>query len=72
MSLGSSYVAEKSYWAEHGHYTTVLNGKDGVGWQPEGYSGGGRMSVFIIPTDLHKAKKVYIILLVNWVLHPHN
>lgn len=41
MNLGSLYVAEKAYWAEHGKYSTLLNGQDGVGWKPEGYSGGG-------------------------------
>jgi len=41
MNLGTLYLAEKAYWAEHGKYTVVLNGKDGAGWLPEGYSGGG-------------------------------
>lgn len=41
MNLGSLYVAQKTYWAEHGTYLSVLNGKDSVGWKPEGYSGGG-------------------------------
>ncbi len=41
MNLGSLYLAEKAYWAEHGKYTVVLTGKDGAGWQPEGYGGGG-------------------------------
>jgi prepilin-type N-terminal cleavage/methylation domain-containing protein len=36
MNLGSLYVAEKSYWAENGKYSTKLTGKDGIGWQPEG------------------------------------
>ena len=46
MNLGSLYVAEKAYWAEHGKYSTVLNGPDGVGWKPEGYSGGGKNERF--------------------------
>jgi prepilin-type N-terminal cleavage/methylation domain-containing protein len=41
MNLGSLYVAQKTYWVEHGTYSTVLSGKDGIGWKPEGYSGGG-------------------------------
>ena len=41
MNLGSLYVAQKTHWAEHGTFSSVLNGKDGVGWKPEGYSGGG-------------------------------
>lgn len=46
MNLGSIYTAEKAYWAEHGNYTTTLSGEGGVGWQPEGYSGGGRRERF--------------------------
>lgn len=41
MNLGSIYIAQKAYHAEHGKYSTVLNGPDSVGWKPEGYSGGG-------------------------------
>ncbi|HEX2978259.1 MAG TPA: prepilin-type N-terminal cleavage/methylation domain-containing protein [Candidatus Babeliales bacterium] len=41
MNLGTLYLAEKAYWAENGKYTTQLIGKEGAGWQPEGYSGGG-------------------------------
>jgi prepilin-type N-terminal cleavage/methylation domain-containing protein len=41
MNLGSLYVAQKTHWAENGSYSLVLNGKDGIGWKPEGYSGGG-------------------------------
>lgn len=46
MNLGSLYVAQKSYWAEHGTYSSVLNGKDGVGWKPEGYTSGGAQEKF--------------------------
>ena len=28
--------AEKIYYAEHGRYTTILNGPNGLGWKPEG------------------------------------
>lgn len=38
-NLHSLYIAEKTYWAEHGTYTTVLRGPGGLGWQPEGYCG---------------------------------
>ncbi len=41
MNLGSLYIAQKAYFAEHGKYTTNLSGPDGAGWKPEGYSGGG-------------------------------
>jgi len=46
MNLGSIYTAQKSYWAEHGAYTTNLNGQGGVGWKPQGYSGGGKKEKF--------------------------
>lgn len=42
MNLSSIYAAEKSYWAENGRYSDVLNGNGGVGWKPEGYRGGGQ------------------------------
>ncbi len=41
MNLGSLYVAQKSHWAETGAYSSVLRGAGGIGWAPEGYSGGG-------------------------------
>lgn len=41
INLQALYAAQKAYWAEHGKYTTQLNGVGGVGWQPEGYHGGG-------------------------------
>lgn len=46
MNLGSLYVAQKAHWAEHGTYSSVLNGKDGVGWKPEGYISGGSQEKF--------------------------
>ncbi|MGB8468193.1 MAG: prepilin-type N-terminal cleavage/methylation domain-containing protein [Candidatus Babeliales bacterium] len=46
MNLGSLYLAEKAYWAEHGTYTTNLGGANGAGWKPEGYSGGGAQERF--------------------------
>jgi type IV pilus assembly protein PilA len=46
MNLHSIYTAEKAYWAEHGSYTTVLNGPGGLGWKPEGYKGGGKNESF--------------------------
>ena len=46
MNLGSLYVAEKAYWAEKGSYSTNLSGADSIGWQPEGYSGGGSQEKF--------------------------
>ena len=46
MNLNSLYVAQKSYWAEQGSYTTALHGSNSAGWQPEGYSGGGSKERF--------------------------
>lgn len=46
MNLGSLYVAQKAYWAEHGTYSTNLSGPNSVGWKPEGYSGGGAKERF--------------------------
>lgn len=46
MQLNSIYAAEKSYWAEHGTYSSVLLGQGGIGWKPEGYSGGGKNEKF--------------------------
>ena len=46
INLASLYAAQKSYQAEHGHYSDVLSGQGGVGWKPEGYSGGGKNERF--------------------------
>jgi prepilin-type N-terminal cleavage/methylation domain-containing protein len=46
MNLGAIYTAEKMYWAEHGCYTNQLSGPGGLGWKPEGYSGGGAKERF--------------------------
>ncbi len=46
MNLSSIYAAQKVYWAENGKYSTVLNGEGGIGWKPEGYSGGGNKEKF--------------------------
>lgn len=46
MNLGSIYVAQKAYWAEHGRYASALAGLNSAGWQPEGYSGGGQKERF--------------------------
>lgn len=46
MNLGSLYVAQKAYYAEHGKYASVLQGPDGAGWKPEGYHGGGAQERF--------------------------
>lgn len=42
MNLASLHTAEQAYFAEHGRYTNVLWGEDGLGWKPEGYKGGGK------------------------------
>ncbi len=36
VHLGSLALAQKAYWAEHGHYTKDLSGSNGLGWKPEG------------------------------------
>jgi len=36
MLLASLHTAQQLYWAEHGTYTTNLNGPGGLGWKPEG------------------------------------
>ena len=46
VNLGSMYTAQKAYSLEHGKYSAILIGNDGVGWQPEGYSGGGSKERF--------------------------
>lgn len=46
MHLSSIYAAEKSYWAEHGTYSSTLSGDGGIGWKPEGYAGGGKNEKF--------------------------
>lgn len=42
VTLSSLHAAMQIYWAEHGEYTTVLSGENGIGWKPEGYKGGGK------------------------------
>lgn len=46
MNLSSIYAAQKAYWAEHGKYSDTLSGNGGIGWQPEGYTGGGKQEKF--------------------------
>jgi len=46
MNLHALYAAQKSHWLEHGHYSVILSGPGGIGWQPEGYSGGGKQERF--------------------------
>ncbi len=46
MNLSSIYAAQKAYWAQHGKYSDVLSGKNGIGWKPEGYKGGGEQENF--------------------------
>lgn len=45
--LRALYAAEKAYWAEHGRYSAILYGPNGIGWQPEGYAGGGAQEQFL-------------------------
>ena len=46
MNLSSIYTAQKVYWAENGTYSSQLSGENSIGWQPEGYSGGGKNERF--------------------------
>jgi len=46
MNLGSIYTAQKAYFAEHNRYSSTLSGEGGIGWQPEGYKGGGKSEKF--------------------------
>ena len=46
MNLSSLYAAQKAYWAEHGKYSDQLDGQGGIGWKPEGYTGGGTQEKF--------------------------
>ncbi|MGC2310693.1 MAG: prepilin-type N-terminal cleavage/methylation domain-containing protein [Candidatus Babeliaceae bacterium] len=36
VNLRALYMAEKTFWAEHGNYTNILQGAGGLGWKPEG------------------------------------
>lgn len=46
MNLHSLYMAQKAHFAEFGNYSTRLSGAGGLGWQPEGYRGGGKQESF--------------------------
>jgi prepilin-type N-terminal cleavage/methylation domain-containing protein len=46
VNLSSIYAAQKAYWAQHGSYSDVLSGENGIGWKPEGYKGGGQQENF--------------------------
>lgn len=46
MQLHSLYAAQKVHWAIHGTYSSELTGKNGIGWLPEGYHGGGETEQF--------------------------
>jgi len=46
MNLASLHTAQEAYFAEHGEYCAKLSGPDGIGWQPQGYKGGGEQENF--------------------------
>ena len=46
VNLASMHTAMQAYFIEHGKYTNILNGEGGIGWKPEGYSGGGKNENF--------------------------
>jgi len=37
INLASLHAAEQLYFAEHGEYSPVLQGENGIDWQPGGY-----------------------------------
>ncbi len=46
MNLAALHTAQQAYYAEHGHYTNVLNGENGLDWQPAGYKSGAQKQNF--------------------------
>lgn len=46
IMLSSLHLAQEAFRAEHGTYSSVLNGQGGIGWKPEGYKGGGAQENF--------------------------
>ncbi len=46
MNLASLHTAQQAYYAQHGSYSSVLNGENGLGWKPAGYRGGGKEENF--------------------------
>lgn len=46
VNLASLHTAQQAYFAQHGRYTQVLLGENGLGWKPEGYKGGGKKESF--------------------------
>ena len=46
MNLASLHTAQQAYFAQNGHYTTNLNGPDGLAWKPAGYQSGGKNENF--------------------------
>jgi len=40
-NLHAIHTAQKIHWAENGRYSDALSGPNGIGWQSEGYKGGG-------------------------------
>ncbi len=46
VNLASLHTAQEAYFAEHGEYCAQLSGPNGIGWQPQGYKGGGEQENF--------------------------
>lgn len=46
MNLASLHTAQQAYFAQHGHYSNVLYGENGLGWRPAGYQGNGKEENF--------------------------
>jgi prepilin-type N-terminal cleavage/methylation domain-containing protein len=41
MNLASLHTAQQIHFAQHGSYTSVLSGENGLNWKPAGYSADG-------------------------------
>ena len=46
VNLSSLHTAQQAHFAQHGKYTNILWGENGLGWRPEGYQGGGKGEKF--------------------------
>jgi len=67
VTLASLHTAQQAHYAQHGTYSNVLWGENGIGWRPEGYKGGGKQENFttLMALIFLEHKKVFIILQEN-------
>jgi type IV pilus assembly protein PilA len=45
-NLASLHTAQQAYFAQHGKYTSKLNGPESLNWKPAGYKGTGQEANF--------------------------